>query len=249
MSRQSFDPVAGGYDAARPDYPAGLYDAIESALGKPLLGADVVDIGAGTGIASRALAGRGARVIAVDPGPRVLAVLLARSTSRVAPVVGDGNALPLRSASFDLAAYAQSWHWADPARSLPEAARVLRDRGVLAIWWNVMLVEAERWWQDFGAAAERLNPGHHREWREFDCSASLERSGLFAWVHGIEVPWTRTVAPDGLVADYATHSYVAALAPPAQAELLEVLRTGLRAAYGGGPADLPYVTRLWIARR
>ena len=57
MGRQLFDHVAAIYDANRPDYPGELFDALESALGQPLLRADVLDVGAGTGIATRALPG------------------------------------------------------------------------------------------------------------------------------------------------------------------------------------------------
>ncbi|GAA3030989.1 hypothetical protein GCM10020000_04790 [Streptomyces olivoverticillatus] len=32
--------------------------------------------------------------------------------------------------------YAQAWHWTDPKRAVPEAWRVLRPGGVLALWWN-----------------------------------------------------------------------------------------------------------------
>jgi hypothetical protein len=37
LSRQLFDSVATEYDASRPDYPAQLFDALESAMGQPLL--------------------------------------------------------------------------------------------------------------------------------------------------------------------------------------------------------------------
>ncbi|WP_143626415.1 methyltransferase domain-containing protein, partial [Streptomyces viridosporus] len=54
------------------------------------------------------------------------------------PIVrGDGNALPLAGASRDLLTYAQAWHWTDPARAVPEALRVLRPGGALALWWNI----------------------------------------------------------------------------------------------------------------
>lgn len=249
MTRTTFDHVAAAYDAARPDYPGPLYDAVESALGQPLLRATVADVGAGTGIASRALAGRGARVVAVDPGPRVLQLLLSRSTSRISAVVGDGNALPLRSESFDLVTYAQSWHWTDPSRSGPEAARVLHDRGVLATWWNVMTVEDQPWWQRFAAAAEAANTTYDSTERDMDWGATIEAAGCFAWVRPVAVPWTRTVDVEALVTDYSSHSYVAELAAQEQQALLEVLRSGLRDAFPDGVAVLPYVTRLWVARR
>jgi SAM-dependent methyltransferase len=249
MTRTTFDHVAAAYDAARPDYPGPLFDAIESALGQPLLRAEVADVGAGTGIASRALAGRGAQVVAVDPGPGVLGLLRSRSTSRIRPVVGDGNALPLRSGTFDLVTYAQSWHWTDPASSAPEAARVLHDRGVLAVWWNLLMADDATWWRAYVDAAEAADSGYDRHERDMDWGAGIDAAGCFAWVRRVEVPWTRTVDVDVLVTDYSSHSYVAGLEERARAELLDLLRSGLAAAFPSGVAVLPYVTRLWVARR
>jgi SAM-dependent methyltransferase len=249
MARQLFDHVAHAYDAHRPDYPAELFDTLESALGQPLLRARVLDVGAGTGIATRALAGRGANVVAVDPGPGVLALLASRSTSRVSPVVGDGNALPLRSETFDLVTYAQSWHWTDPAHSAPEAARVLHDRGVLALFWNLLMVEDRAWWQRFVASYEKLGGINVRRTRDADWGAVLESSGEFRWVRRVEIPWTREISVDEFVADYASHSYVADLAAADQAVVLGGLRDDLVEVFPDGRARLPYVTRLWVARR
>ena len=57
----SFDTIATQYAAIRPGYPPALFDAIEELTGRPLVGADVLDCGAGTGIATRLLRRRGAR--------------------------------------------------------------------------------------------------------------------------------------------------------------------------------------------
>ena len=71
------------------------------------------------------------------PGSRACCGCCAsRSTSRVLPVVGDGNALPLADGRFDLVSYAQSFHWTDPDLAIGEAFRVLKPGGVLATWWN-----------------------------------------------------------------------------------------------------------------
>ncbi|MGI8697824.1 MAG: methyltransferase domain-containing protein, partial [Mycobacteriales bacterium] len=88
MSRSVFDPVAQRYDASRPGYPDALFDAIESRA-RPLAGATVVEVGAGTGKATRELIGRGARVLPVDIGAGMLAQLRSRSPG-VPAVVGDG---------------------------------------------------------------------------------------------------------------------------------------------------------------
>jgi SAM-dependent methyltransferase len=249
VPRQLFDHVAVTYDAHRPDYPSELFDALESALGQPLLRAEVLDVGAGTGIATRALAGRGAKVVAVDPGPGVLSLLRARSTSRVRPVVGDGNALPLRDGAFDLVTYAQSWHWTDPQRSMPEAARVLHDRGVLAVFWNLLMADGHAWWERFAASCERLCGSYDRRTRDTDWGAALDGSGQFRWVRRVEIPWTREISVEDIVADYSTHSYVADLAPDDQERVLGQLRDDLSEVVPDGQARLPYVTRMWVARR
>ena len=245
----TFDHVAAAYDASRPDYPATLYDVLESALGQPLLRAEVLDVGAGTGIATRALAGRGARVVAVDPGPGVLALLRARSTDRVRPVLGDGDHLPLRDGCVDLVTYAQSWHWTDPDRSLPEAARVLHDRGVLAVWWNFLLADGAPWFEEFSARKQEGPASTGRDLRTLDYGETLEDSGLFGWVRPVEIPWTRTVPVEDFVTDQSSHSHIAALPADERAQLLAGLRSDLHAAYPGGVAQLPYVTRTWVCRR
>jgi SAM-dependent methyltransferase len=131
----SFNAAADQYAASRPSYPPALFDFIEQFTSRPLSGARVVDVGAGTGIATVLLRERGADVIGVEPGEAMAAQFQAVLPG--VPIVrGDGNALPLADASHDLITYAQSWQWTDTTRSVPEALRVLVPGGALAIWWN-----------------------------------------------------------------------------------------------------------------
>ncbi|MDQ1665612.1 MAG: hypothetical protein QOH75_1643 [Actinomycetota bacterium] len=245
MSRQLFDLVARDYDAYRPDYPAQLFDALESAMGQPLLRADVLDVGAGTGIATRALAGRGANVVAVDPGPEVLAVLRSRSTSRVRAVVGDGNALPLPDEMFDLVSYAQAFHWTDPDRSIPEALRVLKPGGVLAIWWN-RHDPTVRW---FAEHTQRLFQVCEKPPRADESWAAelLRGSPWQCHVATVEIPWSRRLSLEDYGRNLLTQSYVFALgdhAPAVVAEELEAIRADL----GTDVIDEPFVTYTVLAR-
>ncbi|MEU2623398.1 class I SAM-dependent methyltransferase [Streptomyces sp. NPDC007157] len=131
----SFNAAAAQYAANRPSYPPALLDAVEEEAGRSLAGARVVDVGAGTGIATALLHARGADVVAVEPGEGMAAQF--HATLPGIPVVrGNGNALPLADGTADFLTYAQAWHWTDPAHSVPEALRVLRPGGALALWWN-----------------------------------------------------------------------------------------------------------------
>jgi ubiquinone/menaquinone biosynthesis C-methylase UbiE len=132
-ARTAFDSVAAAYDTYRPSYPDPLFEALESYAG-PLADARVLDLAAGTGIATRQLVQRGARVVASDLGAEMLRVLQARSPD--VPVVRSrGEALPFRDASFDVITCATAWHWIPLKRRGAEALRVLRPGGTLAVWW------------------------------------------------------------------------------------------------------------------
>src|ERR1700730_17604231 len=93
----SFGAVAGDYDRARPGPPP---EAVSWLL--PADCQTAVDLGAGTGLLSRALAGQAARVIAVEPDPRMRAVLRDRSPG-VEVMAGTGEEIPLPDASADAA--------------------------------------------------------------------------------------------------------------------------------------------------
>lgn len=51
----SFNAAADQYAASRPSYPPALFDSIEQFTSRPLAGARVADVGAGTGIATALL--------------------------------------------------------------------------------------------------------------------------------------------------------------------------------------------------
>ncbi len=109
----SFDAVADEYDSGRPAYPGGVYDALD-----PIAGALALEGGAGTGIAARDLVDRGARVVAFDVGARLLRRAVGH-TPDLRAVIADGARLPFRDGCADLICFAQSWHWVDPTRRVP----------------------------------------------------------------------------------------------------------------------------------
>ncbi len=207
--RSKFDTVAANYAAGRPDYPAALYDTLADTLGRPLAGADVVDLGAGTGIASRQLAGRGAAVTAIELSGPMLAELAATSPG-VRPVRGSATALPLRDDCADLVTSAQSWHWMDPALAIPEFIRVLRRDGVFAAWWNHTHRESD-WEQAQARRIEAADP----DWQQVSGGFG-KRGNEFGDYDGLDVTthefeWQRTITLDRHLDNLVSKSYVAAL--------------------------------------
>ena len=210
FSRFDTVSVAASYAAGRPNYPAALYDTLASQLGRSLTGTHVVDLGAGTGIASRQLAERGAMVTAIELSEPMIAQLAATSP-RVRPVRGTSTALPLRRHCADLVTSAQAWHWMDPALAVPEFLRILRPGGVFAAWWNYTHRDSE-WEHEQEQRIDAADP----EWRRAGGGPYGERDNEFGTYPGLSVArhefaWQRTIPLDRHLENLASKSYIAAL--------------------------------------
>ena len=126
----SFGSVADSYDRVRPGPAAAALDWLVPAR------CDVaVDLAAGTGLFTRALLGRAARVVAVEPDARMREVLARRSPG-LDVRAGRGEVMPLPDASADAVFVSTAWHWLDLPRAVPEIARVLRPGGRLGVIWT-----------------------------------------------------------------------------------------------------------------
>jgi SAM-dependent methyltransferase len=152
----SFGAVAGDYDRVRPGPPP---EAIDWLL--PARRDVVVDLAAGTGLLTRALAGKVGHVIAVEPDERMRSVLQARSGD-VEVLAGRGEAIPLPDASADAVLVSSAWHWMDPERAVPEISRVLRDGGRFGVIWtgrklDIEWLHADQWFAE--ALTERRATG------------------------------------------------------------------------------------------
>jgi SAM-dependent methyltransferase len=132
--KASFDRVPELYDAARPEYPPELIEAlIELAELRP--GGRVLEIGPGTGQLTIALAQRGMTLTAIELGVN-LAALLRRQLARFAHaevVNADFEAWPVPEGAFDLVVAATAFHWLDPSTRVRRCASALRPGSALAI--------------------------------------------------------------------------------------------------------------------
>lgn len=134
---RSFESMAAAYDLGRPGYPDALYEDLAALVPPP---ASVLEIGAGTGHATAALAARGYRIVALEPGPQ-----LARLARR--KVAGRGLVEVLETPfeawtpgprRFEMIAAATSFHWLDTDVARQRCAQALDHGGVVAVWLNLL---------------------------------------------------------------------------------------------------------------
>jgi SAM-dependent methyltransferase len=116
---ESFGSDPERYHRARPGYPEALVAAIVGA--SP--GSDFLDVGCGTGIASRQLEAAGCTVVGVEPDARMAAFAREQGlTVEVARFEGwDAG-----GRMFDAVVAGEAWHWVDPVAGAANAAPVLR---------------------------------------------------------------------------------------------------------------------------
>ncbi|MEU8827496.1 class I SAM-dependent methyltransferase [Streptomyces sp. NPDC048636] len=243
----SFNRAAAQYAASRPSYPSALFGTVEELMGRSLAGARVADVGAGTGIATALLRERGADVIGVEPGDGMAAQF--RTALPGVPIVrGDGNALPFAHGSLDLITYAQAWHWTDTARSVPEALRVLRPDGALALWWNIAATDVP--W----IAAQNERIAHHCGVTPPPAARPDDRRAVrLAGLEGLrvarrQVRWSRTVSLDLHLSNVSSHSAFLVLGEAGTEAFLAEERAVLREVFPDERVEEAYEVDLLVVR-
>jgi SAM-dependent methyltransferase len=117
----------------------------------PVDGLVCLDLGCGEGHNTRLLAGKGARVAALDVAESFITAAAGQDRNGICYVVGDGAALPFCASAFDaVTAFMSLMDVAEPERTLGEVARVLRPGGFVqfSVLHPVMSAPIGRWVHD-----------------------------------------------------------------------------------------------------
>jgi SAM-dependent methyltransferase len=238
---RSFGAIAEDYDRLRPTPPPEALDWLVPD------GCEVaVDVAAGTGLFTRALAQWVDTVIAVEPDPRMRVVLADRSPG-IEVRDGTGESIPLPDASADAVFIASAWHWLDESRAIPETARVLRDGGRFGVLWSSRDRELE-WVRELDLAPGEERPldaveDQHRTRRD----VSNDGAGWFEAVERRSFAFTRRMTPSDVVDMVATYSRVITAAPEQRTVILAKARRLLLDQYGDA-AEIDFPMRTWCWR-
>jgi SAM-dependent methyltransferase len=135
-----FNEVPEIYDRVRPAYPEGLFADLVAITG---IGdaSSVLEVGCGTGQATRSMAALGCSVTAVEPGEALAALARERlaGCGDVEVETAKFEEWDDRGRRFDVLVAASAWHWVDPSTGWRRAHQVLRPRGWMALIGNVVV--------------------------------------------------------------------------------------------------------------
>jgi SAM-dependent methyltransferase len=258
--RRLFGSDPGGYDRARPDYPPRVYEILTARCGLRS-GAATLEIGPGSGLATRRLLAFGADpLVAVEPDERLATYLSSQLQAEGRSIdlhVEAFEEAALDASSFDLVVSATAFHWLNQPVALAKVGRLLRSGGWLANWWNVF-------GDSFGVDAfheatkhfmEPLGrPAANADGRlpfPLDAEArlaDLRAAGVFDEIDHEIMPWPARFTPSQIRALYSTFPNVSGLSEPRRSEVLDALAAIAEREFGG-LIERTFYTSIYVARR
>jgi SAM-dependent methyltransferase len=258
--RRLFGGDPAGYDRARPDYPDRVYEILTTRCGlRP--GAATVEIGPGTGLATRRLLALGADpLVAVEPDERLAAFLVSGLTvegHRTEVHTEAFEDVELAPASFDLVVSATAFHWLNQPVALRKAGQLLRSGGWLANWWNIFGNEfgvdefheaTKHFMEPLGRPA--ANPDGKLPFN-VDAEArlaDLRAAGVFDEIDHEIFPWLSRMTPRQVTALYSTFPNISGLPESDRLRTLDMLAEVAETTFGG-LVERTFYTSIYVARR
>ena len=249
---QSFDGVADLYETYRPSYPAELIDEVIILSGiQP--GGEILEVGSGTGKATRLFAQRGFSLLCLEPGQNLIDV--AKGQLNDYPQVRFERSRfeewEANQRKFDLLISAQAFHWVPQEVRFVKAASALKPQGHIALFWNMypgdesVKRELDEIYRQY--APELVKENILPEQLIQERAASLQAEKQFEKVIVRSYPWAAQYKTEmylGLLNTYSDH-----LRLPEQRRLALLGAIAELIEQHGGLIEKPYLAVLYMAQR
>jgi SAM-dependent methyltransferase len=250
FGRTAYGLDAAAYDVGRPEYPQRVFDILAERCGL-MSGSSVLEIGPGTGQATRRLVDLGARIVAVEPDPGMASFLRQSPLAhRIQLIETTFEEADLADDSFDMAAAATSIHWVDTAVALPKLMRCLRPGGWLAIWGTIFGQTGAEY--PFGDAIRDLLGDAERKTAlqlvDLQGIADAFEDAGFLDLVSERIEWSWTMTPHQLRRLYGTQKALLIRSEDDRARVLDAIEE-MAATRFDGRVNRPFLTVVYTARR
>lgn len=246
---KSFDESADYYDQFRPGYPDQLIRELVS-RGELNQNSRILEVGAGSGKATRQFVEMGLRLTCIEPGEKLARIGAERFKGQAEFIISRFEDWSGPSNYYDLIFSAQAFHWVPKPLGYSKCYELLRPGGCIGLFWNFYLesssaldAELKELFQQYPLAyldskaelAERID--QHRR--------SIQESGFFDEVEVVEFPWTEVMTAGEYVGFIKTGNGYLTLEPEQQREAETKVRRKIE--NHGGTVLRSYVCTLFLA--
>lgn len=248
--RSAFGTDAAGYHAGRIGYPDALFDSVFAGLpAHPR----ILEIGAGTGLATQAILAREPiELVVVEPDAVLVDYLAGRFAGPRIKLVNAAFPDAELDGPFDLIVCAAAFHWMDPDAALARANQLLRPGGLWAMWWNSYRNPGHG-----DALAQAISPllkeialppsegpdGHYS--LDYKLHQRALQSAGFVDIRHELFRQDRTLGAEEVRALYASYSYVRALPARERNTLLDAIGQLVDRDFSGGAPNVVLTSLFW----
>ena len=256
-----FNEVPELYDRVRPGYPDELFADLVAITGLDNT-SSVLEVGCGTGQATRSLGALGFPMTALEPAAEMAELARQRLTDfgNVTIEVSTFEEWDGRGARFDVIAAASSWHWIDPAVGWRRAHDLLNPGGWMALLSNIVITHPTEpeVYAETADLHERFSPGNpgwgyppveedaranYKGWGEVEGPGGLFEEPILRWY-----PTVQWFDGDGFADLLRSTSLYRKMEPNVREALLDAIAERIRTRMGDR-ASRCYLSVLRVGRR
>ena len=252
--RTLFDAAVELYDEIRPGYPGTLTEAVTDLAELPSEG-HILEVGCGTGQATRPFAEHGYYLTCLDIGEQIIA-FARQKFQDFYKVTFEQVAFEdyQTTQTFDLVLSATAWHWLPPETAYNKAASILTDTGHLAILSNLHP-------KPYAGFHRTVQPVYDRFFPTTDdaatrsteediqaATAAVNATELFEPVQVRKHAWTKRYTTEAYLKLLETYSDIRKLEKDTRRDFLTAVARHIDEDYGGA-VERPYLSVLWLAKK
>ncbi len=199
---EMFNKTANYYDKFRPSYPKEIINTIiyEANIKR---GSKLVEIGAGSGKATELFIGKCFDILCIEPGEDLVKIGNKRFESENVIFVNSRfEDFNFTEQNYDMIFSAQAFHWVAQPQGYEKCAKILKDKGHLAVFWNMYITfdnplddELLSISKKYGGFADFLSE-NECEVRINSIISQIEGSGLFCNTKTIRKLWYKKYTAD-----------------------------------------------------